>query len=708
MYAGVATPLTHIPPQVPPHGRLMTQNQQSGGTPRSRRSRDSYCEEVRVVNVNMNQCATNPKTPNRKPVGDCHQCEREPLLNSVSPPAPLNAHVLPLRSNLTQNHISAKSMTPSRAMMQQMKPHHGSSPPRMSNHNRPYMPKPTEEFFRNSDEVPSWACTDLHGTKFLPGSMGRKVCGRNRDSSHQDRNKNEGDSRNRLFDDRNHLGPGLILPPLPRHYRVEEAGVRHKLRNFTRHYSDDSLHGSSHKDLHSTRIHSSADEISSINRSPSISSSDESFSRTDFSRTDADSPSPQHALSLSDERFKYMFDGMNLPGAVAPGFRELSPQIYSDYLSSVKASSDDGSLRLNSLTDENCYSYATIPGLWRESDITRPPPESEVTRRDDLVIPKLTAEFLSDKVKRAKTNDKNDTEVPALLDNLVSHNTSSVNEKIRPGCRLSYVEGDLNSPSRTSASGSTSRLRSLEKSPRESAVITPDSVVLVPKKRSSSREEPVRSNGHALHESESRKRPSVERAKKDGECQTDPRVHHKRTSGEKDKSRKIERSATFEGIPEDQVSRRTAGSRYSNNSSNSEDVENRIGNNISDFEEFSDHGNPLAEETLDGYDAVREMARLQENALNDDDHLPKRRKMAVDPVLLGLHFDPGVNRTVLQLSNPVNDFEEIEEVPNSSSADNYDYWNRVVESSRYKIETELPPNRIKNSQVGSDDFAGSR
>merc|ERR1719346_884955 len=46
--------------------------------------------------------------------------------------------------------------------------------------------------------------------------------------------------------------------------------------------------------LYSSRIHSSADEISSINRSPSeLSSSDESFSRTDFSRDeDGESPSP--------------------------------------------------------------------------------------------------------------------------------------------------------------------------------------------------------------------------------------------------------------------------------------------------------------------------------------------------------------------------------------------------------------------------------
>ena len=98
-----------------------------------------------------------------------------------------------------------------------------------------------------------------------------------------------------------------LLPPLPmrpsehhRYGRTEEASVRNKLRNshnnpllhLQRHYSDESLQGASGFYFSSPaqhRIHSSADEISSLNHSPSISSSDESYSRT----TDADaSPSP--------------------------------------------------------------------------------------------------------------------------------------------------------------------------------------------------------------------------------------------------------------------------------------------------------------------------------------------------------------------------------------------------------------------------------
>ncbi len=61
-----------------------------------------------------------------------------------------------------------------------------------------------------------------------------------------------------------------------------------------RYHSEESLLSKGGNGLYSSRIHSSADEISSINRSPSeLSSSDESFSRTDFSRDDdGESPSP--------------------------------------------------------------------------------------------------------------------------------------------------------------------------------------------------------------------------------------------------------------------------------------------------------------------------------------------------------------------------------------------------------------------------------
>merc|ERR1719495_521592 len=94
------------------------------------------------------------------------------------------------------------------------------------------------------------------------------------------------------------IQPLPLHPPIPPHIsqrRVVEAVVRTnpKLRmpphpGLPRHHSEESLQS---RGIYASKIHSSADEISSMNRSED-SSSDESFSRTDFSRTDIESPSP--------------------------------------------------------------------------------------------------------------------------------------------------------------------------------------------------------------------------------------------------------------------------------------------------------------------------------------------------------------------------------------------------------------------------------
>jgi len=89
--------------------------------------------------------------------------------------------------------------------------------------------------------------------------------------------------------------PRALVAPWPRpqprqpHPRAPSSPARRraKPRGLTRHRSSESLPGASSR---SPRIHSSADELSSLTRSPSISSSDESYSRT----TDA-SPSPPRA-----------------------------------------------------------------------------------------------------------------------------------------------------------------------------------------------------------------------------------------------------------------------------------------------------------------------------------------------------------------------------------------------------------------------------
>ncbi|GLV34234.1 rutabaga [Carabus blaptoides fortunei] len=137
-----------------------------------------------------------------------------------------------------------------------------------------------------------------------------------------------------------------LLPPLPLRFdhrtpeKSQEAAVRNKLRNnhhnplyhLQRHYSDESLQGSSSLYICSgvqQRIHSSADEISSLNHSPSISSSDESFSRT----TDADlspspSPPPPHGGDTSAKQWLYPSD-IQVNPCSSP---ESSPRASLDYI----------------------------------------------------------------------------------------------------------------------------------------------------------------------------------------------------------------------------------------------------------------------------------------------------------------------------------------------------------------------------------------
>ena len=107
---------------------------------------------------------------------------------------------------------------------------------------------------------------------------------------------------------------GPLVMAAPRLLHAEEASVRSHLR-LQRRRSEENLKQPPAAELYAARIASSADELSSLNRSPSVSSSDESYSRTDFSRTDADSPSPPPPRAPS---FTEQLRLLSLPGAEAP------------------------------------------------------------------------------------------------------------------------------------------------------------------------------------------------------------------------------------------------------------------------------------------------------------------------------------------------------------------------------------------------------
>jgi hypothetical protein len=121
-----------------------------------------------------------------------------------------------------------------------------------------------------------------------------------------------------------------LLPPLAPRDRAarggpEEAVVRSRLRNLQRHYSEESLADPHHQLL---RIHSSADEISSLNHSPSISSSDESYSRT-TDAADSPSPPPTNSATAGENTARWLYPS---DIQVDPSSLENSPRASHDYI----------------------------------------------------------------------------------------------------------------------------------------------------------------------------------------------------------------------------------------------------------------------------------------------------------------------------------------------------------------------------------------
>ncbi|XP_075237052.1 adenylate cyclase type 1-like isoform X2 [Lycorma delicatula] len=127
------------------------------------------------------------------------------------------------------------------------------------------------------------------------------------------------------------------LKPLPRPPIKMTSSGNAWPSHLQRHYSDESIQGSGVGGYHwpghmshvgqqvHNRVHSSADEISSLNHSPSISSSDESYSRT----TDA-SPSPSPPPAPQNDTKQWLFPSdIQVNPCSSP---ESSPRASHDYI----------------------------------------------------------------------------------------------------------------------------------------------------------------------------------------------------------------------------------------------------------------------------------------------------------------------------------------------------------------------------------------
>lgn len=141
--------------------------------------------------------------------------------------------------------------------------------------------------------------------------------------------------------------PNPLQNRSPLHSRHSPHHHRHS--PLQRHYSDESL-GGLYNASAPQRIHSSADEISSLNHSPSISSSDESYSRT----TDADaSPCVSPPLPAHGDAQQFLFPSdIQVNPCSSP---ELSPRASLDYIP------PSCSLRNNNSTDRSNTKRNNLP-----------------------------------------------------------------------------------------------------------------------------------------------------------------------------------------------------------------------------------------------------------------------------------------------------------------------------------------------------------
>ncbi|XP_076265179.1 adenylate cyclase rutabaga isoform X5 [Rhynchophorus ferrugineus] len=159
----------------------------------------------------------------------------------------------------------------------------------------------------------------------------------------------------------------------PRHnspLHARKSPHHHRHSPLQRHYSDESLGGLYSSAGAAQRIHSSADEISSLNHSPSISSSDESYSRT----TDADaSPCVSPPLPTDTQQFLFPSD-IQVNPLSSP---EVSPRASLDYIppncSLRNNSTDRGNSKRNNLPPSAVLAIAATCNTVDSSIVTSPP-----------------------------------------------------------------------------------------------------------------------------------------------------------------------------------------------------------------------------------------------------------------------------------------------------------------------------------------------
>uniref|UniRef100_T1J6T7 adenylate cyclase n=1 Tax=Strigamia maritima TaxID=126957 RepID=T1J6T7_STRMM len=318
------------------------------------------------------------------------------------------------------------------------------------------------------------------------------------------------------------MAAAKALPPFGRlNLQLADERLHHKSK--TRHRSDESLPGAVlSRDLQAAARHSSADEISSLNRSPS-SSSVESFPQTDRLRMDQSPVRSRRATVHCDSKWLYPVDGFPSQTNNSATRAMLVPV-------AAGSSSGDSLAKITGLTPQEggAKSFPHVgrsPSTqrWRNDlDARQLGNELDSATDSDHRTSSDNAESLDNQLLARILNDPRTRSIPGMG----NYNNSRGNAASRSRAPNRDLDASAHS-SPSLGSGSGSRKRSLDRSSKETLSSLPSSPDEVPCKKSISEacRELIEANNTLAADSEENAMDGTDRSDKSGAVDNDALIN---------------------------------------------------------------------------------------------------------------------------------------------------------------------------------------
>ncbi|KAL1498283.1 hypothetical protein ABEB36_009104 [Hypothenemus hampei] len=355
MYGGVATPLALLHGENARPKHIQLQNRQMSREDNFRNvMRLPPLRESNHRDHGLSSCENEPLLPGAAAKFNGRNGSKKGPSDDNLPPPPLPPHKNSFQPKPQLTNEMRYNPPWPRNQLQQQQPFVAINPASVDNNIKPYLkplPKPPgkESPNRHHRKLRNPSPTAPHQSPLMPRQNIQLQ------KTTPDHRMNEIFNRNKT--------------PLRHNSPLHDRKSPRRHSPLQRHYSDESI-GGMYSSGAPQRIHSSADEISSLNHSPSISSSDESYSRT----TDADaSPCVSPPLPTDTQQFLFPSD-IQVNPLSSP---EVSPRASLDYIppncSLRNNSTDRINPKRNNLPPSAVLAIAGTCNTMDSSIITSPP-----------------------------------------------------------------------------------------------------------------------------------------------------------------------------------------------------------------------------------------------------------------------------------------------------------------------------------------------